>query len=256
MIIDTHAHYDDSQYDEDRDSLIKSLIKEDVGIVINSAADLKGCRDAIKLAHTYPFFYANVGIHPSEVGLMTEDTIKELKKLAADEKVVAIGEIGLDYYYEDNPEREVQKHWFRRQLELAAELNMKVVIHSRDAAADTLEMLKEASKLGVTGDVHCYSYSVEQAREYVKMGYYIGVGGAVTFKNSKKLKEVVKEISIDNIIIETDCPYMAPEPVRGTRNNSANLKYVVAKIAELKNITEQEVLEITEKNARDLFGIK
>ena len=176
-----------------------------------------------------------------------------MKELFKEEKVVAVGEIGLDYYWDNEP-REVQKKWFIRQLELARELDLPVLIHSREAAADTMEIMKEHAK-GLIGVIHCYSYSKEMAQEYIKMGFYIGVGGVVTFKNAKKLKEVVENIPLTSIVLETDCPYMAPEPNRGKRNNSAYIRYVAEKIAELKGITYEEVVEQTEKNARDMYRL-
>ena len=176
-----------------------------------------------------------------------------MKELFKEEKVVAVGEIGLDYYWDNEP-REVQKKWFIRQLELARELDLPVLIHSREAAADTMEIMKGHAK-GLSGVIHCYSYSKEMAQEYIKMGFYIGVGGVVTFKNAKKLKEVVENIPLISIVLETDCPYMAPEPNRGKRNNSAYIRYVAEKIAELKGITYEEVVEQTEKNARDMYRL-
>ena len=176
-----------------------------------------------------------------------------MKELFKEEKVVAVGEIGLDYYWDNEP-REVQKKWFIRQLELARELDLPVLIHSREAAADTMEIMKEHAKV-LSGVIHCYSYSKEMAQEYIKMGFYIGVGGVVTFKNAKKLKEVVENIPLTSIVLETDCPYMAPEPNRGKRNNSAYIRYVAEKIAELKGITYEEVVEQTEKKARDMYRL-
>lgn len=253
MIFDTHAHYDDEQFNEDRVELLNSMEEQGVGTIINVSATYNSCRKVIALAKEYPFVYAAVGIHPDEVGSLNEETFAQMKELFKEEKVVAVGEIGLDYYWDNEP-REVQKKWFIRQLELARELDLPVLIHSREAAADTMEIMKEHAK-GLSGVIHCYSYSEEMAQEYIKMGFYIGVGGVVTFKNAKKLKEVVENIPLTSIVLETDCPYMAPEPNRGKRNNSAYIRYVAEKIAELKGITYEEVVEQTEKNAREMYRL-
>jgi TatD DNase family protein len=253
MIFDTHAHYDDEQFNEDRVELLNSMEEQGVGTIVNVSATYNSCRKVIALAKEYPFVYAAVGIHPDEVGSLNEETFAQMKELFKEEKVVAVGEIGLDYYWDNEP-REVQKNWFIRQLELARELDLPVLIHSREAAADTMEIMKEHAK-GLSGVIHCYSYSKEMAQEYIKMGFYIGVGGVVTFKNAKKLKEVVENIPLTSIVLETDCPYMAPEPNRGKRNNSAYIRYVAEKIAELKGITYEEVVEQTEKNAREMYRL-
>ena len=253
MLFDTHAHYDDERFDEDRDTLLASMPENNVGLILNPGCDVESSRKAVSYANKYPFVYAAVGIHPDEVGSLNEETFAQMKELFKEEKVVAVGEIGLDYYWDNEP-REVQKKWFIRQLELARELDLPVLIHSREAAADTMEIMKEHAK-GLSGVIHCYSYSKEMAQEYIKMGFYIGVGGVVTFKNAKKLKEVVENIPLTSIVLETDCPYMAPEPNRGKRNNSAYIRYVAEKIAELKGITYEEVVEQTEKNARDMYRL-
>ena len=253
MLFDTHAHYDDERFDEDRDTLLASMPENNVGLILNPGCDVESSRKAVSYANKYPFVYAAVGIHPDEVGCLNEENFAQMKELFKEEKVVAVGEIGLDYYWDNEP-REVQKKWFIRQLELARELDLPVLIHSREAAADTMEIMKEHAK-GLSGVIHCYSYSKEMAQEYIKMGFYIGVGGVVTFKNAKKLKEVVENIPLTSIVLETDCPYMAPEPNRGKRNNSAYIRYVAEKIAELKGITYEEVVEQTEKNAREMYRL-
>ena len=253
MIFDTHAHYDDEQFNEDRVELLNSMEEQGVGTIINVSATYNSCRKVIALAKEYPFVYAAVGIHPDEVGSLNEETFAQMKELFKEEKVVAVGEIGLDYYWDNEP-REVQKKWFIRQLELARELDLPVLIHSREAAADTMEIMKEYAS-GLRGVIHCYSYSAEMAKEYVKMGYYIGIGGVVTFKNAKKLKETVKEIPLESIVLETDCPYLAPEPFRGKRNCSLYISYVAEKIAELKGISAEEVIRQTEENAKQLYQI-
>lgn len=253
MIFETHAHYDDEQFDLDREELLSSMPEQGVGTIVNVSATYESCRRVVDLVQKYPFMYAAVGIHPDEVGGLNEERFQQMKELCKQEKVVAVGEIGLDYYW-DNESHDVQKEWFVRQLDLARELNLPVLIHSREAAADTMEIMKEHGQ-GLRGVIHCYSYSKEQAKEYVKMGYYIGVGGVVTFKNARKLKETVEEIPLTSIVLETDCPYLAPVPFRGKRNNSSYIKYVAEEIAEIKGISYEAVVEQTEKNARDLYNL-
>ena len=255
MIFDTHAHYDDEKFDEDRDELLKSLADAGVGTVVDAASTIDSCHQIIELIDKYPFLYGTLGIHPSECKDMTEVDLDWIRQQLKNPKIVAIGEIGLDYYWPE-PDHDIQKKWFEKQLELAKETDMPVVIHSRDAAEDTLNMIKMAQLPPKTVDIHCFSYSKEIAREYLNMGYYLGVGGVVTFKNAKKLKEVVEYAPIENILLETDCPYLAPEPNRGKRNSSLNLEYVVDKIAELKNMDREDVISITEKNAQDFYRIK
>lgn len=255
MIFDTHAHYDDEKFDEDRDELLKSLADAGVGTVVDAASTIDSCHQIIELIDKYPFLYGTLGIHPSECKDMTEDDLDWIRQQFKNPKIVAIGEIGLDYYWPE-PDHDIQKKWFEKQLELAKETDMPVVIHSRDAAEDTLNMIKMAQLPPKTVDIHCFSYSKEIAREYLNMGYYLGVGGVVTFKNAKKLKEVVEYAPIENILLETDCPYLAPEPNRGKRNSSLNLEYIVDKIAELKNMDREDVISITEKNAQDFYRIK
>lgn len=207
----------------------------------------------MELAEQYPFVYAALGLHPDEVGDLNEERFAILKEECQKEKVVAIGEIGLDYYW-DHESHELQKKWFLRQLELAKELELSVIIHSRDAAEDTMKMMKEHAA-GLRGVIHCFSYSKEMAEEYVKMGFYIGVGGVVTFKNGKKLKEVVEAIPLERILLETDCPYLAPEPYRGKRNSSLYLPQIAQAIADIKGVTYEEVVAQTEQNAKLLFGV-
>lgn len=253
MIFESHAHYDSQKYDEDRDAVLSAMPEHNVGTIVNSAADWESVTEVVELAERYPFIYAAVGLHPDEVGALNEERFAFLKEQCQKEKVVAVGEIGLDYYW-DNESHDVQKKWFIRQLNLARELDLPVVIHSRDAAADTLEVMKEHAQ-GLRGVIHCFSYSKELANEYIKMGFYIGVGGVVTFKNSKKLKEIVTEIPLERILLETDSPYLAPTPFRGKRNSSAYISYIAQEIAELKGISYEEVLAQTEKNGKELFRI-
>ena len=250
---DSHAHYDDKRFKQDREELLRELLPScGVSNVINIGCDVKSSEMSIRLAEKYDYIYAAVGVHPHELYDMSSQTIAKLKKLSEHKKVVAIGEIGLDYYYDTHP-KELQRFWFRQQLRLAEETNLPVIIHSRDAAEDTMKIMQQAHKDDIPGVIHCYSYSKEMAKEYVKMGYYIGVGGVVTFKNAKKLKETVAEIGLPHIVLETDCPYMAPEPHRGTRNDSRNLIYVVKTIAELTGTTPEEVEAVTWENAKKLF---
>lgn len=254
MIFETHGHYDDEQFDEDRERLIAEFLEKDIDKVMNVGADMQSSRNSVELAGKYPHFYAAVGVHPSEVGDLTEDDMQALKQMTLENpKVKAIGEIGLDYHFDDDPPRDVQKKWFIRQLELAQELGMPIIIHSRDAASDTMEILKDMDGGRNGGGIHCYSYSREQAREYIKMGFHIGVGGVVTFKNSRRLQEVVEDISLEKIVLETDSPYMAPVPFRGTRNSALNIPYIAEKIAEIKGVPVQKVYDQTYANALKMY---
>lgn len=254
MIFDTHAHYDDEQFNDDRDEILSTMKENGVDKIVNISASYRSCERVADMVQRYPFMYAAVGVHPDHVGELDEESFARMKELYARDKVIAVGEIGLDYYW-DNESHDIQKKWFIRQLELARELHLPVLIHSREAAADTMEIMKEHGQ-GLGGVIHCYSYSKEMAKEYVKMGYYIGVGGVVTFKNAKKLKETVAEIPLESIVLETDCPYLAPEPFRGKRNNSAYIKYVAEEIARIKSVTYEEVVAQTEVNARNMYGIE
>ena len=252
MIFDTHVHYDDRQYDEDREILIFSLAEKGIGNVVNIGADMASSERALELAHKYGFIYAAVGVHPSEVEELNDEAMDRLKAWSVDERCVAIGEIGLDYHWPD-PAPEIQKKWFVRQLDLAREVKLPVVIHSRDAAKDTMDIMHSEHAEDIGGVVHCFSYSKEIAMEYVKMGWYIGVGGVVTFKNAKKLVETVEAIPLESIVLETDCPYMAPVPHRGERNSSIFLSHVAEKIAEIKNISVAEVENVTYQNALNIY---
>ncbi len=251
MIFDTHAHYDDTAFDADRDELLASLPENGIGCVVDVSSDPASCQRVLRLAGDWPFIYAAVGVIPGECGALKEEDISSIRDMSKGEKVLAIGEIGLDYHYDDPP-RDVQKKWFIRQLQLARECNLPVIIHSRDAAQDTLDIIREYGR-GLAGVMHCFSYGVEIAREYLKMGYFLGVGGVVTFKNSRKLKEVVEYMPIGQLVLETDCPYLAPVPFRGQRNSSLYLPYVVNAVSEIKNIPPEEIIAITEENARRLY---
>ena len=251
MIIDSHSHYDDVKFDEDRNLLLQDLKNHNVEKIINVGYDLKSSENAVLLANQYDFIYAAVGFHPSDAADCTEDALKRLKELTKDKKVVAWGEIGLDYHY-DNIDKEVQKSAFIKQMIIAKELSLPVSIHTRDAMADTLEIVKKYQTPGV---FHCYSGSLKIAKELVKFGYYISFSGTVTYKNAKNVKEVAKWIPSDKYLIETDCPYLAPEPVRGKRNDSRNLNYTAEHIAELRNIPVGQVVRETNENTKRLFGI-
>ncbi|SFB22824.1 TatD DNase family protein [Acetitomaculum ruminis DSM 5522] len=251
-IFESHAHFDDEAFDGDREELISSLPLNGIEYVINVGSNLKTSKKSLDFADKYPFIYAAVGAHPDDVRNLDDAKITRIRQLAKNEKCVAIGEVGLDYHYENDDETKyLQAKYFKAQLDIAKEEKLPVIVHSRDAANDNLTIMKEYPSLG--GVIHCFSYSLEIALEYIKMGYHIGVGGAVTFKNSKKLCHVVENIPLEKILLETDCPYMAPVPFRGKRNSSLYLPYVVQKIAEIKDVSPQTVIEVTNKNAREVF---
>lgn len=255
MIFDTHAHYDDEAFNEDRDELLRSLADGGVEAVVNVGASIQSTKNTLGLMRQYPFVYGAVGVHPNETGELNDHLMDWLKHVAGEEKVVAIGESGLDYYWNE-PEPEVQKHWFVRQLNLAREVKLPVIIHSRDAAKDTLDIMKAEHAGDMGGVIHCFSYGVELAREYLNMGFYLGIGGVLTFQNAKKLKEVVEYMPLDRIVLETDCPYLAPVPNRGKRNSSLNLPYVAKAVSELKGVPEEEVIAVTRENARRMYQLK
>lgn len=254
MIFETHAHYDDEKFDEDREELLQRLPEEGITGVVNVGASISSTKASLELAEGYDYIYAAVGVHPSETAELNEENFAWLSDMADRPKVVAVGEIGLDYYWKE-PEPRIQKKWFERQMNLAREKKLPIIVHSRDAAKDTLDMIKACAGGSIGGVIHCYSYGVEMAREYLDMGFYLGVGGVVTFNNAKKLKEVVEYAPLDRILLETDCPYLAPVPNRGKRNSSLNLKYVVEKIAELKKISQEEVMETTYQNAKKMYRL-
>lgn len=288
MIFESHAHYEDQAFDSDREELLEELHKGLVESIVDVGSTLLSSRQCVELARTHEYIYAAVGIHPeeirdfgipgrmvdeetdgrsctcfypdakplSDIGWQDNPTMRELAYLAHEYRSVSIGEIGLDYYWNRDPKNHAwQKYFFRAQLELAEEMGLPVIVHSREAAADTMEIMKEACGRGIRAVIHSYSYSPEQAAEYVDMGCYIGVGGAVTFKNSRKLPEVVKQVPLERILVETDCPYMAPEPFRGMRNDSGYLPYIIRRIAGIKELTEYRVMEQTRENGYTFFGI-
>lgn len=256
MIFDTHAHYDDELYNEDRDELLASLPVNRVTRVVNVGASKKMTEDSITLAEKYDYIYAAAGIHPSEV-MEYESGLADmnwLREKASHKKVVAIGEIGLDYHY-DEPPKEIQRKWFREQLKVASELDMPIIIHSRDAAKETYDIMKEMGGEKLKAVVHCFSYENEMAKEFLKLGYYIGIGGVLTYKNARKQKEVLAEMPLDRLLLETDCPYLPPTPHRGERNSSLYLPYVVKEMAQIRGISEEEIEDITYKNALRFYEI-
>lgn len=256
-IFDTHAHYDDEAFDEDRGELLARLPKEGIAKVVDVGASLASCKKVVQLMERYDYIYGAIGIHPSETAELEEDEgrFQWVKEACKHEKCVAVGEIGLDYYW-DEPDREIQKKWFLRQLDLAREIRLPVVIHSRDAAKDTMDLMTAAKAEEIGGVIHCYSYTKETARSFLNMGFYFGIGGVLTFKNAKKLKEAVEYIPMDRIVLETDCPYLAPVPFRGKRNCSLYIPYVVRELAQIKGISEEEVRKQAWTNAHNLYRMK
>ena len=250
-IFDTHAHYDDARFDEDRDTLLCSLPQKGVARVINCGVDLASSKTTLALAHKYDYVYAAIGFHPEDCGDATDADFEALLPLYGDPKVVAVGEIGLDYYWDTVP-KETQKAVFERQLILANELHKPVIVHDREAHADTLALLKKHRPQGV---LHCFSGSVESMREAVDLGLYIGLGGAVTFKNAKKPLAVAAAAPADRLLLETDCPYMAPVPFRGKRNDSSLIAYVAEVIASVRGVDVQQLIDQCRENANRLFGI-
>lgn len=251
-IFESHAHYDDDAFLEDRELLLGTMAEHGIGTIINVGASMDSTRQTLELASQYPFIYAAIGVHPSETGELTEADMDFLRQHASEDKVAAIGEIGLDYHWNE-PERDIQKHWFIRQMQLAKEVGLPVIIHSRDAAKDTLDIMCAEHAEDLNGVVHCYSYSKEQAKDYLNMGYYFGIGGVITFQNAKKLKEAVDYIPMDRILLETDSPYLAPVPNRGKRNDSTNLPLIAEAIAALKHMDAEDVVRISADNAHKLF---
>lgn len=257
-IFDTHAHYFDEAFDEDREELIKNVLEDNVAGFVEIGDNIEHSKLAIERAKTSDKIYCAVGIHPENVEDGTEENyalLEEMIKNKEENRIVAIGEIGLDYYWTKETIEE-QKVVFRRQLDLAIKYDMPVVIHSRESHQDTYEIIEEYAKKGLTGIMHCFPGSVEMARMYEKLGFKMGIGGVLTFKNPKKLVDVVKELDMKNFVLETDCPYMTPEPHRGERNDSRMIRYVVSKIAELKGITEKDVEDITYENALEVYKLK
>jgi len=257
MIFETHAHYDDRHFDQNREELLSSLPAAGIGRVVNIGADIESSDSSVELAAKYDYIYASVGVHPSDAEQLNEETFAHIRDLSFKDKVVAIGEIGLDYYWVKDVElRYHQRYWFRRQIDLARERQLPIVIHSREAAQDTLDIAKEERIGDIGGVVHCYAYSVEHAREYLNMGMYLGIGGVLTYKNSRVLKEVVAYAPLSSLVLETDSPYLTPVPNRGKINSSLNLPYVVQAIADIKGVTLQEVEDVTWENAMKLYRMQ
>ena len=253
MLFDTHAHLNDPAFDADRESLMESLASAGVGLVMNAGCSLESSRDIVAMAQRYPWLYASVGSHPDAADEVNDSVLEEYRKLCKlSDKVKAIGEIGLDYYYEDIP-REIQQRAFRAQMALAQELNMPVIVHEREAHNDGMAIVREFPK--VKGVFHCYSGSAEMARQLVNMGWYIGFTGVLTFKNARKAVETAASIPLDRIVLETDCPFMAPEPFRGKRNHPGYLYRMAEKLAEIRGISVEEVHTITTENGKRLYGI-
>jgi len=251
MLFDTHAHLDDIKFNDDREEVIQKIIDSGVGKLVNIGADIESSENSIALAEKYDFIYAAVGVHPHDAKSVTEETLKKLEKMAANKKVVAIGEIGLDYFYDNSP-RELQKYWFAQQLKLAEKLKKPVIIHTRDAIADTLEILKNST---ATGIIHCFSGSAEVAEQFLNMGFYISFAGPLTYKNARHSVEAAKIVPLDRLLIETDCPYLAPEGHRGKRNDSSLVGLVCDKMAQIKGISYDEMAEITFKNAERVYTL-
>lgn len=254
MLFDTHAHLEDERFDQDREQLIEELPEKGVAYVVNVGSTLETSRMSVELAARYPFIYAAVGVHPHEVSQMSSRDLATLEAMATGQKVVAIGEIGLDYYYDFSP-RELQREWFAQQIDLAYSLGLPIIIHDREAHADVLDILKAKKDRIVGGVMHCYSGSWEMAKDFMDLGLYISLGGPVTFKNAKRPVEVAQKIPLDRLVIETDSPYLAPTPHRGKRNNPAYVGLVAQKIAEIRGMSFEEIAEITLNNAKKLFKI-
>ena len=254
MIFDTHAHYDDEAFDADRDELLASMPENGVGWIVDPGCDLDSSRRAVELAKKHPRVYAAVGWHPENCAPYTEESLETLRAWAREDKVAAIGEIGLDYYWEQNPPRELQQKVFRDQLALAQELDLPVIIHDRDAHADSFAIVKEFPN--VRGVFHCFSGSVEMAHELIKRGWYLGFDGPVTYKNARRTVEAALECPLDRMLLETDSPYMAPVPVRGTRNDSRNVRYIAERLAELRGMDADALIALTAENGKRLFGIR
>lgn len=253
MLFDTHAHYDDERFDGDRKALLASMPEKNVGLIVNPGCDIPSSRAAVELAGKFDFVYAAVGIHPENCADFEPEQIEKLRELAKEPKVVAIGEIGLDYYWVENPPKDLQQMVLRRQLLLAQELRLPVIIHDRDAHADTMAIVREFPQ--VRGVFHCFAGSTEMARELIGMGWMLSFNGAATFKNARKAPEVIAAVPLEKLMIETDAPYLTPVPHRGERNDSSYVRFVAEKIAEIKGLSPEEVERVTWENGRRFFGI-
>lgn len=250
---ETHAHMDDARFDEDRETLLADLPNHGIAYLINIGANMESSLSSIALADRYSYIYAAIGVHPHDAEEMQHEDLDKLAKLSEHPKVVAIGEIGLDYYYDNSP-REIQKQRFIQQIELANRLNLPIIIHSRDAVADTYDLIKQHNKNSPVL-LHCFNQSTEMAKQYIRLGAKLAIGGTVTFKNARMIKEVIREIGLEHFVLETDCPYLTPVPFRGKRNDPSKLVYIAEAIAELKGITLEETVAATFENAKSFFGI-
>lgn len=251
---DSHAHYNDEKFDEDRDKLLQDIYGEGITKIINAGYSLESSKKAVEIAEKYDFIYATVGISPNDIDDFKKQDLEEIEKLAQNKKVVAIGEIGLDYHW-NTENKKLQKEVFISQIEIANKLNLPIVIHTREAIFDTLEILKNQIKCVKKGIFHCCPLNIDLVREGLKLGFYISFAGPITFKNSKNAEEIIKMVPMERILIETDSPYLSPEPLRGKRNDSRNVKYMAQKIAEVKEISLDKVAEATYNNSKSVFGI-
>lgn len=254
MLFDSHAHYNDERFSEDRDEILSKMCENGVGYIMNACSSVAEIPDIIDIIEKYPFVYGAVGVHPHECADMSEDDIELLKKYSHHPKIKAIGEIGLDYFYDNSP-RDKQKYWFGRQIDLAVELNMPIIIHDRDAHRDTLDILNEHRAEKVGGAFHCYTGSVEMLKDVLEMNLYVAFGGSLTFKKAAKPIEAAKAVPLDRLLIETDSPYLTPEPHRGKRNSSLYVHYVAEKLAEIRGMDVKEIIQITTENAKKCFRI-
>lgn len=254
MIFDSHAHYDDEAFAQDREELLASLSANGIGRVVNVGSNIKSSEQCVRLASEYDFIYASVGVHPNDALELEGRGLGEIQALVAQKKVVAIGEIGLDYHWPE-PEHDVQKKWFRAQLELAKELDMPVIVHSREAAQDTYDIMREMGGDKINAVIHCFSYGPEMAEKFLELGYFIGLGGVLTYKNGRKQKEVMQMLPMDRVLLETDCPYLSPEGHRGERNSSLYLPIVLKEMAQLKGCSVDEIEAATYRNAEGFYRI-
>lgn len=254
MLFDSHAHYDDEQFDADRDELLLQMPQNNVGLIMNACAAMGDIEKIVEICGRYPFVYGALGVHPSDCGELCEDDMTRIAKESENPKIKAIGEIGLDYFYDD-VERSVQKKWFARQIELAKELKLPIIVHDRDAHADTMDILKSSGARETGGVLHCFSGSCDMAREVLDLGMYIAFGGTLTFKNARRAVEAAEYVPMERILLETDSPYLAPVPMRGKRNSSLYVHFVAERLAEIKGISVQEVERITYENAKKCFNI-
>ncbi len=255
MLFDSHSHINEPKFDMDRDDMMQRAVDIGVSYILNPGYDLTSSEGAVNMAHTYDMVYAAVGIHPHDADTCDDAALRRIAELAGEKKVVAIGEIGLDYHYDNSP-RDLQRDAFRRQIALAKSLNLPIIIHSRDADGETFDILKEEDAYQVGVLLHCYSGSAELAARYVKEGAYISIAGPVTYKNARKTVETVEQIALDRLMIETDAPYLTPVPNRGKRNEPANVHYTCQKVADIKGISYDEVARVTAANGKRFFGIK